>query len=166
MVHNQGMGENDNRDVFVSGTNGEVEPTPPEIRVSLTVKDVDPEAGRATALIGPEYNRRAIHLAFAPELAEDVARLVGHRATVEGTAALEPANQNGELAVTSIDINAMEKGPEGMTTTELLVWIDAWPPAPSDRSVLPKASFAFDVDEFLELIYEGRGRTWAESKIN
>lgn len=164
--HRESAGDlSDNElELIVIGTNDDPDPTPPEILLTLRIQDVHTESNEATAVIGPRRSRRKIGIAFPSGLADEFARLSGRRATVLGTAIVTSTNQQGKVKVDAVDVEAVGEGPPWMTVTEMLVSTNAWPPAPVDTSGWPKG-FDFDVDEFLELIYEGRGRTWAESKI-
>lgn len=137
----------------------EEQPAPsPEIRVTLLLGEVDLATGRALAIVGPPRSQRNIGLTFPPALAEDFARLAGSRALVQGTA----DKLDGE-PVTSIRVKEIEQGPQSISSTELFLSTNDWPLAPDEPRVVEGVSFDFDVDEFLESIYEGRGRTWAKS---
>ena len=121
----------------------------------LTHVDAESRTGRIEWL----DEERAI--SFAPDLLMQLPELVGRTVWVTGSGRFEA---DGTLAC--IDVDDVEEGKWGLTPSEFIELQARRGLMKFDPDALVRSSEPFDVDEFLETIYEARGRSWKESKVS
>ena len=123
------------------------EPEPALIRGRLV--EVDPKHGTA---ILEAYMDSRVPLRFDASLEQEMLNLERNYVRVEGYGWI--SDEDHWIAVV---IDEIAPPPPPRTIEEILNDPD---PKLFDPDTIPRASEPFDVDEFLRVIYEGRGRTW------
>ena len=111
--------------------------------------DVDPEAGTAVLTL---YRDCPVPLRFSAARVEDALKLKNKFVKVTGQGWLDENDQWIAVEVEEIGL------PEPPRSVEEI--LNDPNPKLFDPNTVIRASEPFDVDEFLRVIYEGRGRTW------
>ena len=121
--------------------------------ISGRLIDVDPEKGRATLSIFGLYKDRRIPLRFDDALKEDAIKLNQKSVEITGQGWIN----DDDTEWVAIIVEEVAPPPRPRTLDEFR---NDPNPKIFDPDKVIRASEPFDVDEFIRVIYEGRGRTW------
>ena len=127
------------------------EPEPALIRGRL--QNVDLKQGTATL---DAYMDESVPLRFDAALGEDMLKLETKHVRVDGRGWISDEDEWIVINIEKIILSSSEV----RTVEEIL---NDPNPKLFDPDTVVTASEPFDVDEFVRIIYEGRGRTWGQS---
>ena len=103
-----------------------------------------------------------VDVSFGTELGEEMASFEGKWVMLSGIATFDDVED-----WMMIDVESVREEKRCFTVDEILSWPPVPAPPPSGEHVEFVTNDPFDVDDFLEAIYESsRGRSWKESSVS